>query len=396
MLWKGSEYKMKVIYVAGFRQHAGKTLTSLGLISELKRYLPAEEIGYIKPVGQELVELSDGSKIDKDATIIDRFALPGLDMAAVSPVRLGSGVTKAYLKEEDHGAVTAQFQSSIAAAMERLRQKRVVVAEGTGHLGVGGIVGLSNSRVSRLIDAEIVYLAGGGIGRTLDMLEVDFTYLRCTGARVRGVIFNKLLPDKIDQMRSLITEEYLTHRFGSPERPVEIFGFLPRVGRLDKPSMEQVSRYFPGSIVAGNVDDDQWHVPSAGVSIISQSHENLVPAEAVHAGDIVILSSFSRRRLRMILEYNARQNDEQRIAGIVFTSTKRDPRLQESIDTVSGYGVPALYVPDDTHSADEKVYACIKNTKLQPYDEKKNDQIVDLFARHFRTEAFLRAFDLTA
>ncbi|MFW5686229.1 MAG: AAA family ATPase, partial [Spirochaetota bacterium] len=288
---------MTVIYVAGFRQHAGKTLTSLGIISELKRYLPAEKIGYIKPVGQELVELDDGSEVDKDATIIERFALPGVDMAAVSPVRLGSGVTKAFLQGNDESGVTARFESDIATAMERLCDKSVVVAEGTGHLGVGGIVGLSNSRVSRLIDAEIVYLAGGGLGKTLDMLEVDFTYLKCTGARVKGVIFNKLLPDKIDQMRELITEEYLTRRFGAPDRRLSIFGFLPRVDRLDKPSMEQVSRQFRGAVVAGKVDDDQWRVPSGGVSIISQSHENLVPAEAIESGDIVILSSLSQRRL---------------------------------------------------------------------------------------------------
>lgn len=171
----------------------------------------------------------------------------------------------------------------------------------------------------RLIDAEIGYLPGGGIGGTLDMPEVDFTYLRCTGA---------------------------------------------------------------------------WRVPSAGVSIISQSHENLVPAEAIHPGDIVILSSFSQRRLRMILEHNAGQPSDRRIAGVVFTSTKSGARLDESIDTVKSYEVPALYVPDDTHSADEKVYKCIKNTKLQPYDADKNAQIVELFANHFHTESFLRAFDL--
>ncbi|MGM0675705.1 MAG: AAA family ATPase, partial [Spirochaetota bacterium] len=361
---------MKVIYIAGFRRHAGKTLTSLGIISQLKRYLPAEQIGYIKPVGQELVELSDGRKIDKDATIIEHFALPEVDMEAISPVRLGSGVVKTYLEGNDQQAVTAQFESDITTALDRLRDKRVVVAEGTGHLGVGGIVGLSNPRVSRLLGGEIVYIAGGGFGRTLDLMEVDFTYLRCTGTRVSGVIFNKLLPDKIDKMRSLITEEYLTRRFGSPNEPVEIFGFLPRVDRLDKPSMEQISWYFPGAIVAGNVDSDAWHVACSGVSIISQTHENLVPSEAIQPGNIVILSSYSRRRLSMILDYNASRPEAKRIAGFIFTSTKKKEPLKESIDTVTRYGVPALYVPDDTHSADEKVYDCIKNTKLQAYDEK--------------------------
>jgi hypothetical protein len=96
----------------------------------------------------------------------------------------------------------------------------------------------------------------------------------------------------------------------------------------------------------------------------------------------------------MILEHNGRQPAERRIAGIIFTSTKETMQLDESIEAVTTHGVPALYVPDDTHTADEKVYGCIKNTKLQPYDEKKNAQIVDLFAEHFRTESFLRAFDL--
>ncbi|AHC15391.1 AAA family ATPase [Salinispira pacifica] len=385
---------MKVIYVAGFRQHAGKTMTSLGIISQLKKFIPAEKIGYIKPVGQELVQLMDGRNVDKDATIIQRFALPNIDMSAVSPVRLGSGVTKSFLEQGDQSLVTAGFETDIVTAMEKLSDKTVVIAEGTGHLGVGGIVGLSNSRVSRLIDAEIVYLAGGGLGKTLDMLEVDFTYMRCTGAKVRGVIFNKLLPEKIGQMERLITPEYLTKRFGSPENTISIFGFLPSVDRLGKPSMEQLSQYFSVYEAAGDKDSEFWHVPSAGVSIISQSHENLLPSESIDPGDIVILSSMSRRRLRLILEDNARRPAEKRIAGLVLTSTKPAARLEDSMDMVRQYGVPALYVPDDTHSADEKVYKCIQNTKLQPYDEEKNSQIVDLFEKHFYTEAFLKAWNL--
>ncbi|MFW5689528.1 MAG: hypothetical protein ACOC1U_08145, partial [Spirochaetota bacterium] len=122
--------------------------------------------------------------------------------------------------------------------------------------------------------------------------------------------------------------------------------------------------------------------------------ENLVPEEAIAPGDIVILSSLSRRRLGMILDYSATLPAERRIAGIVLTSTNRQTPLEESVRMVTAAGVPALYVPDDTHSADEKVYECIRNTKLQPYDADKNAQIVDLFAKHFDTEAFLDAWNI--
>ena len=47
--------KPKIIYIAGFRQHAGKTTTSLGMIHSLSRIFDPDDIGYIKPVGQETV-----------------------------------------------------------------------------------------------------------------------------------------------------------------------------------------------------------------------------------------------------------------------------------------------------------------------------------------------------
>lgn len=383
---------MKVIYIAGFRQHAGKTLTSLGIISQLLKTFSADEIGYIKPVGQELVKLPDGTKIDKDATIIEHFALPGIDMRYVSPVRLGSGVTKEYLRAANQSEMTASFEKSIDEAMESLKDKKVVIAEGTGHPGVGGIVNLSNSRVSQLIDAEILYLAGGGIGKTLDMLEVDLTYFEKTGARVRGVVFNKLIPNKIDQMRDCITEELLTERFSQGKHPIDILGFLPMVDRLNKPSMELVYHKFSNAIVAGDVTLPEWKIPSAGVKIISQSHENFKAEEHLNPGDVVILSSHSERRLQKVLDFNAKQPEDGKIAGIIFTCAKVGLRLKESIKQVVEHRVPGLYVAEDTSSADEKLYKCIKNTKLQQYDSKKHEQIEQLFNDHFDIERFLKTF----
>ncbi len=385
---------MKVIYIAGFRQHAGKTLTSLGIISQLCKIFKPEDIGYIKPVGQELVKLPDGSKIDKDATIIKRFALPGIDMRFVSPVRLGSGVTKDFLNSDHKNEITAKFEKSIEDAIVSLQNKKVVIAEGTGHPGVGGIVNLSNSRVSQLINAEILYLAGGGIGKTLDMLEVDLTYFHKTGARVRGVIFNKLIPNKIDQMRKCITEELLTERFSEEGCPIDILGFLPVVERLNKPSMELVYHRFPKAIVAGDISLPEWKTPSSGVRIISQSHENFVAEEHLSSGDVVIVSSHSERRLKKILEFNNSLPEGESIAGIIFTCTKVGLRLKESIKLVVENRVPGLYVSEDTSTADEKLYSSIKNTKIQEYDSAKYEQIEQLFGNHFDIERFITSFGI--
>lgn len=383
-----------IIYIAGFRQHAGKTFTSLGLISQLRQFFKSEEIGYIKPVGQELFTLPDGRKIDKDAVIIKEFILPTLDMESVSPVRLGRGVTKKFLSSANPEEVIKDYCSSISEAIENLKDKKVIIAEGTGHPGVGGIVGLSNSTVSTMLNADIIYLAGGGIGKTLDMLEVDIKYFHSTGARVRGIIFNKLIPSKIDEMKKYITEEYLTKRFSKDGSSIKILGWIPEVKGLNKPSMRLIYKTFSESNIAGDINNPQWSIPCTGVTIVSQSHRNFQPEEHIKPGNVVILSSNSIRRLRKILTFNKTLGPDEKITGFIFTCTKTGNDLTRSMKMVKGQKVPALYVEEDTSSADEKLYKCIKNTKLQSYDKSKNRRIIDTFNNHFSIEALIDAFSI--
>jgi BioD-like phosphotransacetylase family protein len=101
--------KPKIIYISGFRQHAGKTTTSLGLISLLRKIYKPEDIGYIKPVGQELYTLPNGMKTDKDTKILQNFLLPDLDMNAASPVKIPSGVTKTFLISKNRDQITKNY-----------------------------------------------------------------------------------------------------------------------------------------------------------------------------------------------------------------------------------------------------------------------------------------------
>src|SRR4030042_560364 len=134
-----------IVYITGFRQHAGKTVTSLGLIALLRKYLDPIHIGYIKPVGQELVEVEAGRRIDKDARIVKEFSgIPDMDMRQVSPVRVGSGFTRSFLSAPDTREETKKLETTILESLKSLAHKKIIIAEGTGHPGVGSIVGLSN------------------------------------------------------------------------------------------------------------------------------------------------------------------------------------------------------------------------------------------------------------
>jgi dethiobiotin synthetase len=383
-----------VIYIAGVKQHAGKTVTSLGLIHALSRTIGIENIGYIKPVGQEVKTDKAGHRVDKDAFIIDRFAcIPDLDMSYVSPVTLASGVTKQFLRTNDQPQATARMELTILQALESMASKKVVIAEGTGHPGVGGVVGLSNARVSSIMDARILYLAGGGIGRTLDEMEVNLTYFRHGLARVQGVVFNKLIPDKIDQMKEIITEELLQQHFDFPDK-LRIFGFLPSVPHLHNPSMDLIRQHFKQVESIGDATWPAWFAPIRKTRIISQSHVYFDAVENIRPREVAIIGAGSVNRMKLILDMQEWLPPEQRLAGMIMTCDEEIAHKQKHVERLTALGIPSLYVQDNTSSTDQKIYKLFSNTKLQLYDEWKFKEIKRLFDDHFDTERFARIFNL--
>ncbi|MFP4363171.1 MAG: AAA family ATPase [Spirochaetia bacterium] len=380
--------KKLIIYVTGFRQHAGKTVTSLGLISMLKKVVPAEEIGYIKPVGQELIKLPDGSKIDKDAVIIDKFSdIPDLDLGNVSPVRLGSGFTKEFLKKENKKEETKTLTDSILHSLKAMEEKRVIVAEGTGHPGVGGIVGLSNAIVGNIMNADIIFLSGGGIGRALDQLEVDLSYFMYRQSNVRGIIFNKCFPEKIETMKKYITEDLLNKKYLGFQNPLRILGFLPSVEDLGKPSMRVLQGLFPAAKVIGKIEEQAWTVPCLRTRIISLAAEVLKIEKYLKPSDLVVIGSGSERRIKNIIEYNKQMTGS--IGGLIITCGDASPVSDSLEKDILAAGIPTLFVSDDTATAEQRVLKSFENTKIQPYDAKKMREIEEMFEIYFDMDKFL-------
>ena len=193
--------KPPVVFIAGERQHAGKTVTSLGVISAISKIIDPKDIGYFKPVGQEMVTLPNGIKIDKDVRIVKEFTgLDMPDMGILSPVRVVSGVTRDYITGDNQREITAGFEKNSHETMKTLSNKKLIIAEGTGHPGVGSVVGLSNAKVANMLGAKILYLVGGGIGSARDELEVVLCYFSHHHSQMAGVVCNKVLPAKLDRM----------------------------------------------------------------------------------------------------------------------------------------------------------------------------------------------------
>lgn len=186
------------IYVAATKQHVGKTSVSLALVSHFTKRFGPENVGYMKAVGQQCQrvwedaqdeELARGEKghyvtIDKDVKLIrDHFRLKHLKFADMSPVLIPRGYTKSYLDGEiDHQSQMADIRRAylniVRSTTNYDRQgvkssSSITICEGTGHAGVGSVVGAGNARVAAELGADVVLVANGGLGKAFDELELN-------------------------------------------------------------------------------------------------------------------------------------------------------------------------------------------------------------------------------
>lgn len=210
----------RALFVAASSQHTGKTCTSSGLVRSLQSVF--NRVGYIKPVGQKSVEVPsiEGPRaVDKDAPIFKELFGCGADYADMSPVLIKRGYTKASLE----GRISASHElERIEAAFHRVHDAHeFTVVEGTGHCGVGAAVGLSNARVARALGIPIVLVLNGGIGNTLDQFFLNNGFCNMEGTSVRGVIMNKVRPDKMEEIK------HYTQRTLEEYCDVQVLGCIP-------------------------------------------------------------------------------------------------------------------------------------------------------------------------
>lgn len=387
--------KPPVVFIAGERQHAGKTVTSLGVISAICEHMDPKDIGYFKPVGQEMVRLPSGERIDKDVRIVQEFTgLEMADLSMLSPVRVVSGVTREYIASDNPKERTRAFERAVHQTMDHLSDKKLIIAEGTGHPGVGSVIGMSNARVANLLGAKILYLVGGGIGRTLDELEVDLSYFAHHGSQMAGILFNKVLPGKIAMMKDVINQPALNRLFPEWNGGLDIFGYMPTVKYLNNPSMQTIRKSFKEHrTIRGGQCAGAWHLACRKVKIISQGNNVFNPAVNLQPRDIAVIGAGSHRRLRKIVEFNETLTGE-KLGGVILTCANENMPDPETLELLSNSCLPSIAVAKDTADTDMTLHKCFNNTKLQLYDKKKHQQIKDLFSEHFDAKRFFSAYGI--
>ena len=228
---------MKPLYVAATGQHVGKTTSTLGLVTNLIEH--GYNVGYCKPVGQQHLTI-DGQTIDKDVTLFAQMLGFKIEAAIHSPIVMGKGITKQYIDFPER----FDLQQDVLACSKILNERHdMIVYEGTGHPGVGSVADVSNADVARLLNAGVVMVAEGGIGNTIDRLTLSIAQFRHYKVPIIGVIINKVIPEKLDQI-----EYYVGKKLG--QMGLDLLGLLPFDKRMSYPIMETIKRAIKGKVLA--------------------------------------------------------------------------------------------------------------------------------------------------
>ena len=344
-----------------------------------------ERIGYIKPVGQELVRLPDDRKVDKDAMIVDRFSgIPDIDMNYVSPVQLASGFTKEYLASDHPELISDRLRNDILEAVSAIEHKSVVIAEGTGHPGVGGIVGLSNAHVANLTGAQMLYLSGGGIGKAIDMLEVDLTFFMYHNVKMRGILFNKVFKSKIDQIKKTHHEDVLNRKYCFRQAASDL-RFPAGAGRSGPAVDERDSRVVQGKLrdrrcrgrrLEKNLKNDPRHQP---------------PGRVPHAREVPRTGGPGRDRLRFGEAHLAHLGVQRIAAGTAPRHRthlrRRDASGRSAVREIERSGIRGWWC--SRHATTERGFSTTyENTSYRSHADKYRE-IRTMFAEHFEFEKFL-------
>ncbi len=207
----------KKIFIGATGQNCGKTTISVSLMHlARKKY---KRVGFIKPIGPK-IELYDDFIVDMDAVLMAKAFGLEEDIALMSPVALHKDFTKDYLSGR---LDDLSLGDCIVDAVEELESKYdFLIIEGAGHGGVGSVIGLSNARVAKMLDAPVVIVSESGIGKVIDAVNLNLALYEREKADVRAVLVNKLLSKKREHILG-----YLQKAFAGNLQVIGGFNYSP-------------------------------------------------------------------------------------------------------------------------------------------------------------------------
>ena len=352
----------KRLFVAATRMNDGKTTTCLGLFAALQAIFP--RVGFIKPIGQRFVEVQ-GHKVDEDSVLLDTIYQVHVPIESMSPVAIDTTFTRRYLREP--GNMLPQLEDQICRAFDRVSwEKDFTLIEGTGHAGVGSVFDLSNAQVAKLLDAKVIMVCPGGIGRPIDEIALNKALFDKFGVEVVGAILNKVEADKMDMIADYAGTAL--ERLGVP-----LLGVLPIQQVLSAPNLSQIADHIDGRWL--NARSGAATVRVERVVVGAMTAKGIV--EHLQPGTIIITPG-DRDDIILAAISGAQLSPSDTVAGIILTNDiEPHPKLRELLAQTN---IPVITAAGESYRITSKINGM--TVKTQPGDADKIPVIKRLIQEH--------------
>jgi phosphate acetyltransferase len=349
----------KGLFIAATGQNVGKTTLCLGMISLLQKRFPL--LGVIKPVGQQHLEINEGVLVDKDVVLFkEHFQLP-FTYPSMSPVIFPKGFTRDFL---DDKISTQKLEERIQSSYNSISsQVPFTLVEGTGHVGVGSIVSLSNARVAKLLGLDMVIIAKGGLGSAIDELALNKSLCEAHGVRIAGLILNRVL----DEKREMIIQ-YVSKALKKWDIP--LLGAIPYSRFLNTPTMKDFASLFSTYLIAGQ---ENGNMHFANLRLVATSADTFKELES--KDELLVTPATREDILYALIEKHQGVTANH---GLILTG--RYPPSKEVVKKLGEYKIPTLYAPLPTYETMQKINSF--TAKIQVQDKKKVEKAITLVESH--------------
>jgi BioD-like phosphotransacetylase family protein len=287
----------------------------------------------------------------------------------MSPVTLPRHFTTDFIM----GRIDGDIGEQVAAAYERVAADRdLVVIEGTGHAGVGAVIGLSNAQAAAMLDAPVIVVSEGGVGRPIDEIVLNASLFASNGVRVLGAVVNKVDVVSHPDLPAILER-------GLAQHGVDLLGCIPYSELLANPSLELVATHLEGELCSGEAAQGEtigWVAIGA--------------MQAVHAVELLrartlLITPGDRDDLLLAAIAANRDARVPRVIGVILTGgfEPRPPVLA----ALRRAGLFAYLVRTDTYRTAQAVDEIL--VKTHPADTEKIATIIDLVDGAIDVDALL-------
>jgi len=289
----------------------------------------------------------------------------------MSPIAIEKGFTENYITKPKKSDLEDRIKESFNRVAENMD---LVVIEGTGHAGVGSCFDLSNAAVAKLLDAPVILITSGGIGRPIDEVLLNAALFEKEGVKLKGVIVNKVLEKKYERIKNVVTQ-------GLQRKGLATYGVMPYKKFMTTPTINEIIERTNGKLLCGK--NLIYNVVN---KILVGAMEPDEALRYIEDGSLIITPGDREDIILAATGMHLSHDNDLSIAGIVLTGGLYPHG--EILELVKKARIPVVLTQGDTYTVSSRVHDMI--VKIKPQDKLKVATAIELVEKYVDVERIVK------